>query len=168
MTRGDSCLRRCGIRPLVKMYVPKVLVAKFFSTPSSSTSLVLTMHPALFINTLRVSLVEVNVSTNCQTFFGCDMSKMWSFILSFPAVSEISFLASSPLVSLRHTMWTVAPFFAKYMAASFPIPLFAPVIINVRDEISTSRALGSKDFSAARKPFFVYSRNPFPNHTKFL
>ena len=149
-TLGDSCFKRTGISPLVRMYVPKVLVAKFFSKPSSSTSLVFTMHPALFINTWIGSLDDENFSTNSQTFLGWDMSKRWSFTLSFPETSVISFLASSPLVSLLQTMWTVAPFFAKKIAASFPIPLLAPVIINDREEMSTSRALGSKDFSAAR------------------
>ncbi len=62
--RDSSYLESNGMSDDVKMCVPSVLVAKFFSNPFASISLVLIMQPALLMRTSREFCVLTNSLPN--------------------------------------------------------------------------------------------------------
>ena len=123
-TRGARDLSRSGARPAVRRNVPRVLVAKFLSSPSSVSSLVLTMHPALLTNTSSCPLTELNLVTKLATSRGRLKSRMWRWYLSLP----VSLISSSLVIF--HYLWYILDMYEREALKKAPPPLFPKKLTN--------------------------------------
>jgi hypothetical protein len=72
--RGFSCLIIIGINIFVRIKVPNVFVAKFFSIVPSTTSLLFTIQPALLTSIFNGLDDETNSFANLTTCLGSDKS----------------------------------------------------------------------------------------------
>src|SRR6266536_2226055 len=127
-TRDGALARNRSSNRSVSRKWPRWLTPNVSSKPSSVSARRCRISPALFTSTSRWSKRSSASAANDLIDRKLARSRGMTSTESFPLRSVISCRAARPRSSLREVMTTWAPRPASATAASFPIPVFPPVI----------------------------------------
>src|SRR6266498_985853 len=127
-TRDGALARNRSSNRSVSRKWPRWLTPNVSSKPSWVSARRYRISPALFTSTSRLSKRSSTSAANDRIDRKLARSSGMTSTELFPLRSAISCRAARPRSSLREVMTTWAPRPASATAASFPIPVFPPVI----------------------------------------
>mmetsp|Transcript_1716 Transcript_1716/g.2718 ORF Transcript_1716/g.2718 Transcript_1716/m.2718 type:complete len:256 (+) Transcript_1716:270-1037(+) len=156
-TRAPAVASSAPMASSVSRYVPKSRWhAKVVSTPSRVIVFELSSTPALHTRTssaggppppVAAALADAKSDHTRRTSASSEQSHTSRWTSELPERSTMPRRASSPRPSLRHTMYSVAPFAARKEATSKPTPLFAPVTMHTLPPRSTVSSMSGPALS---------------------